>query len=212
MQTTTYTTELVNHGDRINWRTKPLPGGRLKDSTRQEFIGTQPYIHQLAMVASGRRAAQLSLATHNADYEVSHLCSENKCFNPEHVVVESRHLNGLRRTCQCHRIVDVLGNIVNPCRHGDVEHQVKCILPMRNSCLGVGTLSRQLLRNPAASIHQARTGDATQDALQSSNITPLRRSTVYWVRVHVPAAAAAIRARALSPSRVLMFLVAVKSS
>ncbi|KAK9249849.1 hypothetical protein V1507DRAFT_469462 [Lipomyces tetrasporus] len=43
----------------------------------------------MALIANGRHD-ELRATLHGHSYDVSHLCHNRKCFNPEHLVVESR--------------------------------------------------------------------------------------------------------------------------
>ena len=89
----------------------------VKSKSKKEF-----YIHHLALIAAGR-VGELK----GSPYQVSHLCHQPTCFNPEHLVVETREENLARNrcigwtwlTCPC-----PCGVKFNPC-----THIPKCILP-----------------------------------------------------------------------------------
>ncbi|KAK9327452.1 zinc-binding loop region of homing endonuclease, partial [Lipomyces starkeyi] len=62
-------------------------------------------------------------------FDISHLCHNAKCFNPEHIIVESATNNNRRRTCNGQKVI-VYGNFTyHPCTHDGVEKKRKCILP-----------------------------------------------------------------------------------
>ncbi len=102
--------------------------------TQPGVLNLYPYRHQLAVVASGK-GMQLNLATQGGSHQVSHLCHNPGCFNPNHVVVEPRELNVARNTCRGKFIVEGPdGSIIHPCWHwnwrGEGAHQT-CILPRK---------------------------------------------------------------------------------
>lgn len=90
-------------------------------------VGIQVYIHQLAIVASGNAGA-LRLCGQHQDFEASHLCGRRGCFNPDHLVVETKGLNKRRQLCQGKRILKVRGVTIHPCTHGQEENMRLCIL------------------------------------------------------------------------------------
>jgi hypothetical protein len=59
---------------------------------RAEPIGCQSFRHQLAVVAAGCGQDLWRTSRREATQEVSHLCLNSRCFNPKHVIVESRVL------------------------------------------------------------------------------------------------------------------------
>lgn len=95
-------------------------------------IGIQLFAHQLAIVADGR-GNQLGATTSGQGYEISHLCHNGACFNPNHLVVEPRGLNQARNSCRGRRIVRYQrdGTVLHPCSHWawDGGSQRECILP-----------------------------------------------------------------------------------
>lgn len=110
-------------------------------------IGGQPYLHQISLIADGR-IDHLRNAGQGGSKQVSHLCHNGACFNPDHLVVESEGLNKRRNTCQgAKRVrffhiadnrnlrVDHHGNALyteyNPCTHGREENYIHCLLPVR---------------------------------------------------------------------------------
>lgn len=93
-------------------------------------LGIQPFLHQLAVVASGNGQNLLRTSASNGTDEVSHLCHNSGCFNPDHVVVESKELNRARWACGGAFIVKATdGSVYHPCVHGAVEHRRSCLLP-----------------------------------------------------------------------------------
>ena len=83
----------------------------------QPELGIQPWLHQLVIVGKGQ-GAMLPLTTGTGGYEVSHLCHNPACFNPEHIVVERAELNRARNSCHDRVVFEVEGLIViNPCPH-----------------------------------------------------------------------------------------------
>lgn len=87
-------------------------------------LGINPYVHQLAAVASGQGdLLPLTSPTRPEDerFECSHLCHRHNCFNPAHVLVEPRWLNLARNACRGRFCIRVGGTIVNPCPHWDDE-------------------------------------------------------------------------------------------
>jgi Zinc-binding loop region of homing endonuclease len=92
-------------------------------------LNVQPYLHQLALIATDR-LDQLSATLGNSRYQISHLCHNGKCFNPDHLVVESSRNNKKRNSCQGHQIIVHKEMTYHPCAHGRVEARRKCILPV----------------------------------------------------------------------------------
>lgn len=93
------------------------------------------YLHCLALIADSR-VEELGWCTQaNNRFQVSHLCHNGGCFNPEHLVVEEAALNKARNSCQNHEIIEYSGlgpMRYNPCRHGGERGAFrKCILPTR---------------------------------------------------------------------------------
>jgi hypothetical protein len=101
--------------------------------TRQPrtMIGCQPFRHQLAVVAAGLGQNLLRTSGKMATDDVSHLCHNHRCFNPDHVIVESKGMNQRRGTCVGQWIVKFRGSgtIYNPCVHDGEEHRRGCLLP-----------------------------------------------------------------------------------
>lgn len=116
--------------DSINFRNTPHP------TRRGQLIGYKVYIHVLAIVAKGN-GAQLLNARHGSGQEVSHLCHHTRCFNPEHLIVESKALNNSRNTCVgSFEFACGCGATYNPCTHAAMEHRRYCILPRREGLAG----------------------------------------------------------------------------
>lgn len=94
-------------------------------------IGCQPFRHQLGVVAAGLGQNLLRTTGADATDDVSHLCHNHRCFNPDHLVVESKGMNQRRGVCVGQYMVKIRsdGTIYNPCTHDREEHYVACILP-----------------------------------------------------------------------------------
>src|SRR5215471_2946554 len=109
---------------KVNLRNTFRPGTSKK-------INCQPFRHQLAVVASGLGQNLLRTSAPNGTDEVSHLCHNHRCFNPDHILVESKDTNRKRWGCVGAWIIKcaVDGTIYHPCRHGEGEQRRKCILP-----------------------------------------------------------------------------------
>ncbi|KAK9487997.1 hypothetical protein V1527DRAFT_403015 [Lipomyces starkeyi] len=71
---------------------------------------------------------ELRATLYGYGYDVSHLCHNRKCFNPENLVVESRLNNRRRQACSGHKILVGDGFSYHPCAQGSVEKMRKCIL------------------------------------------------------------------------------------
>ncbi|KAK9348037.1 hypothetical protein V1522DRAFT_347391, partial [Lipomyces starkeyi] len=64
---------------------------------------------------------QLTATLRSNIYHRSHLFYNGKCFNPEHLVVESSRNNKKRNSCHGHKIIVHKGLTYHPCSHGRVE-------------------------------------------------------------------------------------------
>lgn len=91
-------------------------------------VGFQPWLHQLALIGAGRRE-ELYGALKGSGKEVSHLCHNAACFNPNHLVVEPAADNKDRNTCHGHKTVRYRDFVYNPCRHGKGAQRKRCLLP-----------------------------------------------------------------------------------
>lgn len=119
--------------DSVNWRntvrpnpngTNGLPGG--------QKIGYPVKLHHLAVVAAGRGQDLLAVAKVSPGgyrYEVSHLCNNAKCFNPDHIRVETKLANDARKACAKSSQLLLDGSVMNPCTH-DQEFGWKCVMPI----------------------------------------------------------------------------------
>ncbi len=102
--------------------------------SRGGLIGFKVYAHQLAMVAkgSGYELLPTRSGTREEQCEVSHLCHNTRCFNPQHLVVETKRLNNARNSCVGHfEIRCECGATYNPCPHSETQHRRFCYLPTR---------------------------------------------------------------------------------
>lgn len=108
-------------------------------------IGHNVSLHALAAIAQGL-GPQLRL-TSNGKYHVSHLCHNHRCFNPDHVVIETAQMNQKRKTCHGHYILNFTedtkeggkaepATVFHPCPHGHEERCVACLLPRRTLLSG----------------------------------------------------------------------------
>jgi hypothetical protein len=120
------------------------PGGYVKVNLSNTFhpdgsgnkIGVSVYQHQLSVVARGN-GAMLRLAGKGGRWDVSHLCHNSLCFNPDHVRVEPKWLNSLRKVCAgLQRILLPDGSVIHPCRHA--KWGVPCLLPTWEKPVGHG--------------------------------------------------------------------------
>lgn len=109
---------------KVNWRNTYRP-----DSHRR--IGSQPFRHQLAVVARGE-GADLLRTVDGGGYEVSHGCNNGRCFNPDHLWVEPKAVNQARKGCVGAWIVRFWdGTIYHPCPHIHLGPRRHCLLPRR---------------------------------------------------------------------------------
>nr|BAE96720.1 putative homing endonuclease [Cordyceps javanica] len=74
----------------------------------------QVYYHHMAVVAKreGNTLLLVFPGRHDSNgyaYEVSHLCHNRQCFNPDHCVVEPRHENHRRNECHNRCIINIAG-------------------------------------------------------------------------------------------------------
>ena len=97
----------------------------------------QTYFHHLAVVARGGLSElRAALKARQGDdslqwFEASHLCHNDGCFNPDHVVVEPRLENRQRQGCKYLHII-VHGDFVyHPCPHGWNSVKKKCLMPTK---------------------------------------------------------------------------------
>lgn len=110
----------------INWRTT-------NRTDRRQRIGYSPRLYLLAMVVKGQ-GLPLRRCHEQGDLQVSHLCHNPGCFNPDHLVIEPEALNKIRNECgpnQCrYRLLD--GTVIQTCPHGSRgPTYLPCLLPVR---------------------------------------------------------------------------------
>ncbi|KAK9372400.1 zinc-binding loop region of homing endonuclease-domain-containing protein [Lipomyces chichibuensis] len=108
---------------------KPHYGGYPLVSVSQGGKAIRTGLHQLAVIADGRND-EFKKTKNGYSHDISHLCHNRRCFNAEHLVVESRENNARRKSCGGHRILVGDGFSYHPCAHGRVESMRKCILPV----------------------------------------------------------------------------------
>ncbi|KAK9245420.1 zinc-binding loop region of homing endonuclease, partial [Lipomyces tetrasporus] len=82
----------------------------------------------IALIADNRRD-ELNATLGGSNYDISHLCHNGKCFNPEHLIAESGANNQRRKICNGQRILVHDGFSYHPCPRR-VEKLRKCILPL----------------------------------------------------------------------------------
>ncbi|KAJ8102046.1 zinc-binding loop region of homing endonuclease-domain-containing protein [Lipomyces tetrasporus] len=105
--------------------------GRVLATPLLKSHGVSPFLHQLAVIATNRgdELKKTLDRSSRSRFDVSHLCHNGKCFNPEHLIVESNANNLRRQTCNGHKVI-IYGNFAyHPCPHDGVEKMQKCILP-----------------------------------------------------------------------------------
>ncbi|KAM3502999.1 hypothetical protein MY10362_004480 [Beauveria mimosiformis] len=107
---------MVNEYRRFNYRNTrwPVRSSTSPDSYVLEAAEAQSYYHHLAVVAKREGATLLLVLPGRKDsngiaYEVSHLCHNGQCFNPDHCVVEPQHENHRRNECQNRYILNLPG-------------------------------------------------------------------------------------------------------
>ncbi|KAK9343354.1 zinc-binding loop region of homing endonuclease-domain-containing protein, partial [Lipomyces starkeyi] len=83
----------------------------------------------VALVAYNRRD-ELEANLGQSNYDISHLCHNGNCFNPEHLIVESSTNNLRRRICNGQKVLVHSEFSYHPCPHGRIEKLRKCILPL----------------------------------------------------------------------------------
>ncbi|KAK9374952.1 uncharacterized protein V1513DRAFT_55562 [Lipomyces chichibuensis] len=59
-------------------------------------IGFTTNLHLIALIADNRHG-ELKTALGRSNFDVSHLCHNRTCFNPEHLIVESIQHDGYRQ-------------------------------------------------------------------------------------------------------------------
>jgi hypothetical protein len=109
---------------------------RAEGHTREKIGIRKMYLHHISLIADGR-LDELGWCTQaNNRFQVSHLCHNGGCCNPEHLVVEESARNKDRNSCQGHAIIEYSGwgpVRYNPCRHGgELGVFRKCLLPTKH--------------------------------------------------------------------------------
>lgn len=102
-----------NKGEKAGWVKCKVGGQR-----------TEYYIHHLALIAANR---QQDLQGVSEGKQVSHLCHNRTCFQPDHLVVEDAKVNRERNKCQGWTWITCpcgCNYKFNPCTHSP-----QCILP-----------------------------------------------------------------------------------
>lgn len=89
------------------------------------------YLHHLAIIGKDDLERLSWCTQENSIFQVSHLCHNPRCFNPDHLVVEESARNRARNICQHHEVVKFAGFSYHPCPHDAGGVHPKCILPTR---------------------------------------------------------------------------------
>ncbi|KAK9489249.1 zinc-binding loop region of homing endonuclease-domain-containing protein, partial [Lipomyces doorenjongii] len=158
---------------------RPRRLGYVYVDVRRGACRLTPGLHQLALIAGNRRD-ELKVTLDSNSFDISHLCHNNICFNPEHLIVESRLNNRRRQACNGHDILVHDGFSYHPCSHGVVEKMRKCILPVRPLQETMPNTNERpsIEATPAQDIHDIATTNNDTDAATAANkfdhITPTR--------------------------------------
>ncbi|KAK9255375.1 zinc-binding loop region of homing endonuclease-domain-containing protein, partial [Lipomyces tetrasporus] len=84
---------------------KPLSSGGYCEANLRK-LNVRIRLHKLALIADNRVAEmQRTLGRAGGLVDISHLCNNAKCFNPVHLVAESREQNLKRKTCVGHKVI-----------------------------------------------------------------------------------------------------------
>ncbi|KAI9775019.1 MAG: hypothetical protein M1835_005968 [Candelina submexicana] len=126
------------------WQSPSAPGhpnGYVKPNLRNTIINGRKYniqiwLHQLSLIGAGRHLELKATLKEEGDalgatYQVSHLCHNGACFNPDHLIVELGAENKGRNSCQGHYIIQHLGMTWHPCAHHMGTARRRCLLPER---------------------------------------------------------------------------------
>ncbi|KAJ8096646.1 zinc-binding loop region of homing endonuclease-domain-containing protein [Lipomyces tetrasporus] len=149
---------------------KPHHGGYAVVTVRAGEKVISPGLHQMALIASGRHD-ELRQTLHGHSYDVSHLCHNRKCFNSDHLVVESRQNNRNRQACNGHKILVGAGFSYHPCAHGSVEKMRKCILPVQHLHVTMPNCA-STEETPVPDLVDTATSNNDADANKFDHITP----------------------------------------
>ncbi|KAK9368388.1 zinc-binding loop region of homing endonuclease-domain-containing protein [Lipomyces kononenkoae] len=130
--TITMARELVNKYHTITtdlgcWRSNMTPtnGHPLVKLTK---LNVKPNLSHLSLIANNRMAELKRALGRRGYYTIAHICHDNGCFNPQHLIVESKSDNIERRDCKGKVILVREGISYHPCVHGNVDGMHKCIL------------------------------------------------------------------------------------
>ncbi|KFZ23292.1 hypothetical protein V502_02228 [Pseudogymnoascus sp. VKM F-4520 (FW-2644)] len=111
----------------MNMRGTQIPGTK----PRWNYL-VRPLSRQMGIVAGGQ-GDKLLLTFEGGDYVVTHLCRNKACFNPEHLLVETKEQNELRKTCHESFVIRTAdGTVIHPCTHWMGGARVQCVLPVRD--------------------------------------------------------------------------------
>jgi hypothetical protein len=96
-------------------------------------IGITVRLDMLALIAKGCKDELTSCSQANSIYGITHLCHDERCIRPVHIVVEEIWMRSAWHVCDNHEIIIVGpdgGFQYNPCPHGG-DGRPCCILPRR---------------------------------------------------------------------------------
>ena len=138
-------------------------GYRKLNLRKTNGANVQAYRHQFAALLSNPKDLLLYSSSHVL--ECSHLCGNSFCFNPAHVVIESKRENQNRQACSAATEVwiyrdDILQVVINPCPHSCSSRvnsiNVPCVLPRVRVDLraGVTLTSDKIFTSKAAWHHE----------------------------------------------------------
>lgn len=91
------------------------PKVNLRNTRHHTGVGTydtQAFLHHLAVIAKGSGGKLRSVLHDPVDgeqYQVSHLCHNERCFNPDHVEIEAAVVNQARKACAGTRNINCSG-------------------------------------------------------------------------------------------------------
>jgi len=110
-------------------------------------VNKNVYLHHLAVLAKtnedGKAMLQGVYASSSLDgnqaLEVSHLCHNTKCVNPDHLTVETKAANLGRSSCKNQKRVHFGQKGYDPCDHRKAPTYKSCILPVVHICSSVRT-------------------------------------------------------------------------
>jgi len=141
-----------------------------KPKTKPVIFSCDLYTYQLAFIAANRRAELNSTLKrqkkHDQIYEISHLCHNPRCYNIDHLTVETKEQNRVgvwnsiricflnnwfQKRSECQGQVRLFYYVdsdsaiwFHPCRHDVGANRKRCILPLAYRPLVVGQITTPL--------------------------------------------------------------------